>query len=153
MRFYDCTSAINSATKFVVFIALLSLLFRRRVAAAAELQIQTAHTSTTGSSAGDPEEAKRQAQSLVDKGKELYKNDQDEQAVEAFKQAIQSAILITLKRTCVWEWSTPRSIKRRKPTTNTRRQSNFLRRETQSDSKDADAFFLFGRSAYLSASG
>ena len=35
-------------------------------------------------------EAKRQAQSLVDKGKELYKNDQDEQAVETFKQAIQN---------------------------------------------------------------
>ena len=37
----------------------------------------------------DPEEAKRQAESLVEKGKELYRNDQDEQAVDIFKQAIQ----------------------------------------------------------------
>jgi len=35
----------------------------------------------------DPAEAKRQAQTLIDQGKELYKNDQDEQAVKVFKQA------------------------------------------------------------------
>src|SRR5215813_793564 len=40
------------------------------------------------SQAADPEQAKRQAQSLVDQGKELYKNDQDEQAADAFKKAI-----------------------------------------------------------------
>jgi Flp pilus assembly protein TadD len=44
----------------------------------------------TLSVSGDPEEAKRQAQSLVEKGKELYRNDQDEQAVDIFKQAIQN---------------------------------------------------------------
>lgn len=37
----------------------------------------------------DPEEAKKQAQALVEKGKDLYKNDQDEQALEAFAQAVQ----------------------------------------------------------------
>jgi tetratricopeptide (TPR) repeat protein len=48
------------------------------------------NTSPTSSVSGDPEEAKRQAQSLVEKGKELYRNDQDEQAVDIFKQAIQN---------------------------------------------------------------
>src|ERR1043166_10311065 len=48
------------------------------------------NTSQTSSVSGDPEEAKRQAQALVEKGKELYRNDQDEQAVDIFKQAIQS---------------------------------------------------------------
>ena len=48
------------------------------------------NTSPGSSVTGDAEAAKRQAQSLVEKGKELYRNDQDEQAVDTFKQAIQS---------------------------------------------------------------
>lgn len=48
------------------------------------------NASQTSSVPGDTEEAKRQAQSLVEKGKELYGNNQDEQAVDAFKKAIQS---------------------------------------------------------------
>src|SRR5689334_24086020 len=44
--------------------------------------------SSTFNTANDPDQAKRQAQSLIGEGKELYKNDQDEQAVEKFKQAI-----------------------------------------------------------------
>src|SRR5205814_2900357 len=83
------SSAINSATKFLVCIALLSLL-----SSASSRRSRTANsnspTSTTGSSATDPEEAKRQAQSLVEKGKELADPDhnQDEQAVQAFQEAI-----------------------------------------------------------------
>jgi hypothetical protein len=47
-------------------------------------------TSQTSSVPGS-EEAKRQAQSLVEKGKELYGNNQDEQAVEVnLQKAIQS---------------------------------------------------------------
>lgn len=48
------------------------------------------NTSTTSSAPGDTEEARRQAQSLVEEGKELYRNEQEKQAVETFKQAIQS---------------------------------------------------------------
>src|SRR6266576_1436146 len=47
-----------------------------------------AHDGGSSSATSDPEQARRQAQLLVDQGKELYKNDQDEQAVETFKQAI-----------------------------------------------------------------
>jgi Flp pilus assembly protein TadD len=36
----------------------------------------------------DSEEAKRQAQGLIEEGKDLSRNDQDEQAVEKFKQAV-----------------------------------------------------------------
>jgi len=43
-----------------------------------------ANGNTSSSTANDPEQAKRQAQSLVEQGKELYKNDQDEQAAELF---------------------------------------------------------------------
>src|SRR5437773_1934810 len=36
----------------------------------------------------DPEKSKREAEALVDQGKELYKNDQDDKAAQAFEQAI-----------------------------------------------------------------
>lgn len=36
----------------------------------------------------DPEAAKREARALVDKGKELYKEDLDKEAAEAFQQAV-----------------------------------------------------------------
>src|SRR6266581_2115433 len=42
--------------------------------------------ATTGQVSG--EQALREAQSLIEKGKELYKNDQDEQAAQAFEQAV-----------------------------------------------------------------
>src|ERR1700682_3939585 len=42
----------------------------------------------SSTSATDPEQAKREAQTLVDQGKELYKNEQEKEAVEVLKQAI-----------------------------------------------------------------
>jgi Flp pilus assembly protein TadD len=48
------------------------------------------NSSQTSSVSGDPEEATRQALALIEKGKQLYGNDQDEQAADAFKQAIQN---------------------------------------------------------------
>src|SRR6266403_1371604 len=81
------SSAINSTTKFLVCIILLSL-FSSAGCRRSRTANSNSQTSSTVSGATDPEEAKRQAQALVDQGKELYKNDQDEQAAEAFKQAI-----------------------------------------------------------------
>src|SRR5438874_5756822 len=83
------SSAINSATKFLVLIALLSL-FSSAGCRRSRTANSNSSASTTGSSAGDPEEAKRQAQLLLDKGKELADPDhnQDEQAVQAFQEAI-----------------------------------------------------------------
>jgi Flp pilus assembly protein TadD len=46
------------------------------------------NTSQNPAVPADSDEARRQAQSLTDEGKELYSNDQDEQAVEKFKQAV-----------------------------------------------------------------
>jgi len=45
--------------------------------------------STSSTNTANPEETKRQAQSLVDQARELYKNDEDERALEVLKQAIQ----------------------------------------------------------------
>ncbi len=45
--------------------------------------------SNSSTNSANPEETKRQAQSLVDQARELYKNDEDERALEVLKQAIQ----------------------------------------------------------------
>ena len=44
--------------------------------------------ATSPGNEADPEKSRRQAQALVEQGKELYKNDQDEQAAKAFEAAI-----------------------------------------------------------------
>lgn len=44
--------------------------------------------SNSLTTASNPEEAKRNAQTLVDQAKELYKNDEDERAVQVLEQAI-----------------------------------------------------------------
>lgn len=44
--------------------------------------------SNSLTTAGNPEEAKRNAQALVDQAKELYKNDDDERAVQVLEQAV-----------------------------------------------------------------
>jgi Flp pilus assembly protein TadD len=71
---------------FLIILISLSLAGCRRKRAADP----NSNASQTSSAPGSTEEAKRQAESLIEKGKELYRNDQDEQAVETFKQAIQS---------------------------------------------------------------
>lgn len=136
------TSAINSATKFLVFVALFSLL-----SSAACRRSRTANsnslTSTTGSSAGDPEEAKRQAQSLIDQGKELYKNDQDEQAVDAFKQAItrdpnnaEGHLRLGMSYAAL--------DKKPEAEDEYKKAIELFKKKTQSDQKDADAYFYLG---------
>src|SRR5215471_4846683 len=47
--------------------------------------------STGGASSptlSDPEQARRQAQTLVEQGKEFYKNDEDEKAAKVLKEAL-----------------------------------------------------------------
>ena len=44
--------------------------------------------ATSAGNSTDPEKSKREAEALVVQGKELYKNDQDEQAAKAFEEAI-----------------------------------------------------------------
>ena len=44
--------------------------------------------SNSLTTASNPEEAKRKAQALVDQAKELYKNDEDERAVQVLEQAV-----------------------------------------------------------------
>src|SRR4051812_39214289 len=49
---------------------------------------KTNANSNLSTTANSPEEAKRNAQALVDQAKELYKNDEDERAAQVLEQAV-----------------------------------------------------------------
>ena len=99
--------------------------------------------NSTGTTANDQDQARHQAQTLVDEGKELYKNDQDEQAVEKFKQAINqdsnnaeahlrlgmSYAALNNKDDAEGEY---------------KKSIELFKKKTQADSKDGNAFFLLG---------
>src|SRR5213083_1434880 len=44
--------------------------------------------SNSSSTVNNPDEARRNAQALVDQAKELYKNDEDERAAQVLEQAV-----------------------------------------------------------------
>ena len=95
------------------------------------------------STASDPEQAKRQAQSLVDQGKELYKNDQEEQAAEVLKQAIgqdpnnaEAHLRLGMAYAAL----------ERKPEADEsyKKAIELYKKRVQSDPKDAEAYFNLG---------
>lgn len=57
-------------------------------AGACRKRASNTNANSNSTAAANPEEAQRQAQSLVQQARELYKNDEDERALEVLKQAI-----------------------------------------------------------------
>jgi tetratricopeptide (TPR) repeat protein len=101
-----------------------------------------ANSSTTNGS-NDPEQAKRQAQSLIQEGKELYKNDQDEQAVEKFKQAInqdpnnaEAHLRLGMSYAALDN--------KDESETEYKKAIELFKKRNLADAKDAGAFFLLG---------
>ncbi|HEY6229471.1 MAG TPA: tetratricopeptide repeat protein [Verrucomicrobiae bacterium] len=100
------------------------------------------NTGSSSATAGDPEQAKRQAQTLVDEGKELYKNDQDEQAAEKFKQAIvQDANNAEAHLRLGMSYA---ALEKKDDAEAEYKKSIELFKKRQSDSKDGNAAFLLG---------
>ena len=102
-----------------------------------------ANGGSSSANTTDPEQAKREAQTLVDQGKELYKNDQDEQAATVLKQAIaedpnnaEGHLRLGMAYAAL----------ERKPEADEsyKKAIELYKKLTQSDSKDADAFFNLG---------
>lgn len=104
--------------------------------------------SSTLSASGDPEQAKRQAQSLIEEGKELYKNDQDEQAVEKFKQAInqdpnnaEAHLRLGMSYAALDNKDDAE--------TEYKKSIELFKKKNLADAKDANAFFLLGEAHSL----
>lgn len=95
------------------------------------------------STATDPEQARRQAQSLVEEGKELYKNDQDEQAVETYKRAIQQD---PNNAEAHLRLGMSYAALERKPESDDeyKKSIELFKKRVQSDAKDGVAFFYLG---------
>jgi tetratricopeptide (TPR) repeat protein len=138
------SSAILSSTRSLLVIA-AGLFLLAGVCSCRRGTNKNANANGAGSSstAPDAEQAKREAQSLVDQGKEFYKNDQDQQAAEVLKQAIGQdpnnpeahlrlgMAYAALERKPEAEESYKKAIE-------------LYKKRIQSDSKDAEAYFNLG---------
>ena len=137
-------AAILSSTRKVLVVT-VGLFLLAGICACRKGTNKNANANGGGSSSitTDPEQAKREAQTLVDQGKELYKNDEDEQAANVFKKAIGQdpnnaeahlrlgMAYAALERKPEAEESYKKAIE-------------LYKKRVQSDPKDADAFFNLG---------
>jgi tetratricopeptide (TPR) repeat protein len=97
-------------------------------------------SSDQSPAATDPEQAKRQAQNLVDQGKELYKNDQDEKAADVLKKAIDQD---PNNAEAFLRLGMAYAALERKPEADDayKKAVELYKKKIQADQKDADAFF------------
>lgn len=133
--------SITLRTKF--FVCLLLVLLLAPVAGCRRTAKSGANANSIVSTSSDTEEAKRQVQSLIEKGKELYKNDQDEQAVDTFKQAInqdpnnaEAHLRLGMSYAAL--------DKKTESEDEYKKAIELFKKRIQSDSKDGDAFFYLG---------
>ena len=134
--------SISPRTKFVVCVACLFIFLSLGGCRRTSKTNSNANSSVVTTAPGS-EEAKRQAQSLVEEGKELYKNDQDEQAVERFKRAINQdpnnaeAHLRLGMSDAALE-------KKDEADSEYKKSIELFKKRIQTDSKDGDAYFYLG---------
>src|SRR6266478_8663852 len=134
---------LSSSRKLLVFAVGLFLLVGFCACRRGGNKNANANGNGSTSSAVDPEQMKRQAQTLVDQGKELYKNDQDERAAEVLKQAIgqdpnnaEAHLRLGMAYAAL----------ERKPEADDsyKKAIELYKKRVQLDPKDADAFFNLG---------
>jgi Flp pilus assembly protein TadD len=99
--------------------------------------------SNSLTSAGNPEEAKRNAQALVDQAKELYKNDEDERAVQVLEQAIK---LDPNNAEAHLRLGMSYAALDRKPESDDeyKKAIELFKKKVEADPKDASSFFYLG---------
>jgi tetratricopeptide (TPR) repeat protein len=91
----------------------------------------------------DPEKSRREAQALVVHGKELYKNDQDEQAAKAFEEAIR--LQPDLAEAHLRLGMAYAALERKPEADDSYRKSvELYKKLIQSNPKDAESFFDLG---------
>ena len=93
--------------------------------------------------ASNPEEAKRNAQALVDQAKELYKNDEDQHAAQVLEQAIK---LDPNNAEAHLRLGMSYAALDRKPESDDeyKKAIDLFKKRVESDPKDASAFFYLG---------
>src|SRR5215813_3587417 len=126
---------------------LLSITVFSLLASAGCRRNRTVNPSTGSGSqvatATDPEQARKQAQSLVEQGKELYRNDQDEQAVDLFKKAI-SQDPNNAEAHLRLGMSYAALDNKTEADDEYKKAIELFKKRIQADAKDGDAFFYLG---------
>lgn len=99
--------------------------------------------SNSLTTAHNPEEAKRNAQTLVDQAKELYKNDEDERAVQVLEQAIK---LDPNNAEAHLRLGMSYAALDRKPESDDeyKKAIELFKKKVEADPKDASSFFYLG---------
>jgi Flp pilus assembly protein TadD len=99
--------------------------------------------SNSLTTAGNPEEAKRNAQVLVDQAKELYKNDEDERAVQVLEQAVK---LDPNNAEAHLRLGMSYAALDRKPESDDeyKKAIELFKKKVEADPKDASSFFYLG---------
>lgn len=99
--------------------------------------------SNSLTTAQNPEEAKRNAQTLVDQAKELYKNDDDERAVQVLEQAIK---LDPNNAEAHLRLGMSYAALDRKPESDDeyKKAIELFKKKVEADPKDASSFFYLG---------
>ena len=132
---------ISLRTKFIVCFSLVSLLLPLN--GCRRTPKNGSNVNSTVSNSSNPDEAKRQVQLLIEKGKELYKNDQDEQAAETFKQVI-SQDPNNAEAHLRLGMSYAALDKKTESDDEYKKAIELFKKRIQTDSKDGDAFFYLG---------
>ena len=136
------SAILPSARKFLVVTAVL-LLAPGICACRRGGKNATANGTPTSAGSEDPEKSKREARALVDLGKELYKNDQDEQAVKAFEEAIR--LQPDLAEAHLRLGMAYAALERKPEADDSYRKSiELYKKLIQSNPKDAESFFNLG---------
>lgn len=92
---------------------------------------------------GESDEALREAQSLIAKGKELYQNDQDEQAAQAFEQA--ARVRPDLAEAHLRLGMAYAALEKKDEAEESYKKAiQLFKRQTESDPKDEAGFFYLG---------
>ncbi len=133
---------ITARTRFIVCVASLCIVASLGGCRKTPKANSNANGPVVTTVAGS-EEAKRQARSLIDEGKELYKNDQDEQAVDTFKRAI-SQDPNNAEAHLRLGMSYAALDKKDEAETEYKKTIELFKKSIQADSKDGDAYFYLG---------
>ena len=136
------SAILPSARRFLVVTAAL-LLVMGICACRRGAKNPNANGNTSAGNNSDPEKSKREAQALVVQGKELYKNDQDEQAAKTFEEAIR--LQPDLAEAHLRLGMAYAALERKPEADDSYRKSiELYKKLVQSDPKDAESFFNLG---------
>ena len=134
--------SILPRTRLIAYLLALGLIFSAGGCRRTPKANSNANNSS-GTAANDPDQAKRQAQSLIKQGKELQDNYQDEQAAEVFKQAVnqdpnnaEAHLRLGMSYAALGNKDDAEA--------EYKKSVELFKKRTQGDSKDGKAFFLLG---------